>query len=191
MLADCLTKTMTSGRLNETRDLRVSLTRDLLRGVSPSKPNTESGERRRKSKNDRKILILELLMLAVIRERFRSCEAAEYLKRAVCRLMLRVLSPSTGSESLKLRQVFSVKLAPRLTGVTSFTCVICYSVSTALAYTSAGPLSLKQNGVFTLVITSGYTDPHTAHSTHIRSKAGCCSFLLIRSTHRADEEELA
>ena len=26
--------------------------------------------------------------------------------------------------------------------------------------------SLKQNGVFTLVITSGYTDSHTAHSTH-------------------------
>ena len=28
------------------------------------------------------------------------------------------------------------------------TSVICYSVSTAFAYTSAGPLSLKQNGVF-------------------------------------------
>ena len=30
------------------------------------------------------------------------------------------------------------------------------------------PLSLKQNCVFTLVITSGYTDPHTVHSTHGR-----------------------
>ena len=37
------------------------------------------------------------------------------------------------------------------------TSVICYGVSAALAYTSAGFLGLKQNGVFTLVITSGYT----------------------------------
>ena len=43
---------------------------------------------------------------------------------------------------------------------------MCYCVTSAPAYTSAGPLSLKQNGAFTFVITSGYTDSHTAHSTH-------------------------
>ena len=42
--------------------------------------------------------------------------------------------------------------------------------------------SLKHNGVFTSVITSGYTDLHTAHATHICSGAGCCSFLLIYSS---------
>ena len=46
----------------------------------------------------------------------------------------------------------------------SRTRVICYRVSTALAYTSAGPLSLKQNGVFTYHTTSGCTDQHIAHS---------------------------
>ena len=44
--------------------------------------------------------------------------------------------------------------------------VICYRVSTALAYTSAGPLSLKRNGVSTDHTTSGCTDQHTAHSSH-------------------------
>ena len=44
--------------------------------------------------------------------------------------------------------------------------VMCYCVIFASAYTSAGPSSLKQNGVFTFVIISGYTDSHTAHSTH-------------------------
>ena len=39
-----------------------------------------------------------------------------------------------------------------------YTSVTCYCVTTASAYTSAGPLSLKQNGVCTLVITSGCTD---------------------------------
>ena len=57
--------------------------------------------------------------------------------------------------------------------------VICDSVSTALAYTSAGPLSLKQNGVFTHHTASGCTDPHTAHSTHAGAGGGFCSFLLI------------
>ena len=38
------------------------------------------------------------------------------------------------------------------------TCVMCYRVITAPAYTSAGPLSLKQNGVFTFFITSGCTE---------------------------------
>ena len=33
-------------------------------------------------------------------------------------------------------------------------------------YTSAGHLSLKQNGVFTFVITSGCTDQHTEHISH-------------------------
>ena len=70
-------------------------------------PKPESRERRRKSRNDCRILTLELLMLAMFEEvRFRSCEAAEYLKREVCRLMLRMLSPSTGSESLRPPHVF-------------------------------------------------------------------------------------
>ena len=47
-----------------------------------------------------------------------------------------------------------------------YTCVMCYCVITAPAYTSAGLLSFKQNGVFTFVITSGCTDSHTAHSNH-------------------------
>ena len=54
--------------------------------------------------------------------------------------------------------------------------VICYCVIFASSYASAGPLSLKQNCVFTLVITWGNSDPHTAHSTHIGSGAGYCSF---------------
>ena len=71
-------------------------------------PKPESGERRRKSRNDRRILILELLMLAMFEEvGFCSCEAAEYLKREVCRLMLWMLSASTGSESLRPRPVFA------------------------------------------------------------------------------------
>ena len=40
---------------------------------------------------------------------------------------------------------------------------MCYFVITASAYTSAGPLSLKQNGVFTFVMTSGCIDLHTPH----------------------------
>ena len=52
---------------------------------------------------------------------------------------------------------------------------ICYCVNTALAYTFAGHLSLKQNGVFTSATTSGYTDSHTAHSLHIGSRTGYCS----------------
>ena len=51
-----------------------------------------------------------------------------------------------------------------------FTCahrVMCYCVISASAYTSAGPLSLKQNGVYTYVTTSGCTDSHTAHSLEI------------------------
>ena len=55
---------------------------------------------------------------------------------------------------------------------------MCYSVIFASPYTSASPLSLKQNGVFTLVTTSGYTDLHTAHSTHIRNGAGYCLFFV-------------
>ena len=102
--------------------------------------------------NDRRILILEVLLLAMLGEvRFRSCEAAEYLKREVCRLMLRMHSPSTLSESLRPRHVRS----PCESDAKSYGCdifhlctgVICYSVSTAPAYTSAGPLRLKQNGV--------------------------------------------
>ena len=39
-------------------------------------------------------------------------------------------------------------------------------VSTALAYTHAGPFSLKQNGVLAFHTASGCTDQHTAHSPH-------------------------
>ena len=46
----------------------MSLTRDLLRRVSPSKPKTESGERRRKSRNGCRIPILELLTLTMLGE---------------------------------------------------------------------------------------------------------------------------
>ena len=61
---------------------------------------------------------------------------------------------------------------------------LCTGVSTALAYTFAGPLCLKQNGVFTFVTTSGCTDQHTAHSHHIGSGTGYRSFrqLTIRSS---------
>ena len=89
-------------------------------------PKPESGKRRRKSRNDRRILTLELLMLAMFEEvRFRSCEAAECLKREVCRLMLRMLTPSKGSESLRPPHVFSpAKVTPSVTGVTPFTCAL-------------------------------------------------------------------
>ena len=39
-----------------------------------------------------------------------------------------------------------------------YTCVRCFCVITASAYTHTGPVSLKQNGVYTLVITSCCTD---------------------------------
>ena len=38
------------------------------------------------------------------------------------------------------------------------------------------PFGLEPNGVFTPVTTSGCTDQHTPHSTHIGSGAGYCSF---------------
>ena len=48
----------------------------------------------------------------------------------------------------------------RVTGVTIslYTCVMCYCVTTASMYTSAGALSLKHIGVCTLVITWSCTD---------------------------------
>ena len=67
----------------------------------------------------------------------------------------------------------------------SCTRFICYCVSSALAYTSAGPLSLKQNCVFTFVTTSGHTDSHTAHSTHIGSGAGYSPCTLRRTAEEA------
>ena len=55
------------------------------------------------------------------------------------------------------------------------------------------PLSLKQNTVFTLVITSGYTDPRTAHSTHRRQCnwwcAACGNPRLAARAHRAGAED--
>ena len=52
-------------------------------------------------------------------------------------------------------------------GLDIFTCALVSSVTV--------PLCLKQNCVFTLVITSGYTDPHTAHSTHRRQCYWWCA----------------
>ena len=91
-----------------------------------------------------------------------------------------------------LRNLISVFLTPCESDAKSYGCdlfhsrtrVICCRVSTALAYTFAGPLSLKQNGVFTCRTTSGCTDQHTAHSPHIGSGAGYRSFrqFTIRSS---------
>ena len=99
--------------------------------------------------------------------------------------MKQMLSLSTGSEFLRPRHAifFVVRLlvslffffnddlanvTPRVTGVTFslYTCVMCCCVISASAYTSAGPLRLKQHGVVTLVISTGFSDSHTAHSTH-------------------------
>ena len=71
-----------------------------------------------------------------------------------------------------LRNMLPVFLTPCESDAKSYGCdifhsrtrVICYRVSTALTYTFAGPLSLKQNGVFTHHTASGCTDEHTAHS---------------------------
>ena len=57
---------------------------------------------------------------------------------------------------------------------------MCYCVITASAYTSAGPLSLKQNGVVTFVITSGSTDLHTPVTHHI---GGGAQLLLLSLVH--------
>ena len=59
----------------------VSLMWAPLRRVSPSKPKTGSGEHRRKSRNGCKILIFDTSRACVAcRDRFRSCEAAEYVE---------------------------------------------------------------------------------------------------------------
>ena len=65
-----------------------------------------------------------------------------------------------------------------------YTCVMCDCVISASAYTSAGRLSLKQNGVFTFVITSGCTDLHTAHVSHIGSGAELLLLSLIHTVQR-------
>ena len=77
----------------------------------------------------------------------------------MCRLMLRMLSLSTGSESLRPRHVLLRYLAKATTRVTVghlhlCTCVICCCVSTALAYTSAGPLESQAKRCF-LHLSSG------------------------------------
>ena len=56
---------------------------------------------------------------------------------------------------------------------------MCYCVITASAYTSAGPLRLKQNGVYTLVITSGCTGCPLRHTRHIGSGAELLFLSLI------------
>ena len=84
--------------------------------------------------------------------------------------MLRMLSPSTGSESLRPRHVFlPCESDAKNDGCDIFhlcTSVICHSVNIARVHSSAGPLSLKQNGVFPYHTTSCCTDQYAAHSTH-------------------------
>ena len=55
------------------------------------------------------------------------------------------------------------------------TSVMCHCV-TALAHTSTGPLSLKQNGVFTHVITSGCTDCTLRTLATLVAGLSCCPF---------------
>ena len=60
-----------------------------------------------------------------------------------------------------------------------YTCVTCFFVILASAYTYAGPLSLQQNGVYTVVITSGCVDLHNAHAPHTVSGAELWLLSLI------------
>ena len=81
--------------------------------------------------------------------------------------MLRILPPSTESESLRPRHVF----LPCESDAKSYGCdifhlctgVICYSVNIARAYTSAGPLSIKAKRCCHM---SHHIGLHPAHSTH-------------------------
>ena len=68
---------------------------------------TGSGERRGKSRNSHRIPILELLAVVTLGESGSVLvKLLSTPKREICRLMLRVLSSSTGSESLRPRHVF-------------------------------------------------------------------------------------
>ena len=123
---------------------------------------TESGEHRRKNRNGHRIPILEVPMLAMFGESDSVLMKLLSTRNEICWLMLRMLSPSTGSESFRRRHVFVPCGSDAWNcGRDTFTCalrVMCCCVIFASAYTSAGPLSLVHNGVFTLVITSGCTD---------------------------------
>ena len=68
-------------------------------------------------------------------------------------------------------------MTPKVTGVTSFLCIrfMCHCVTAVSAYTSAGPLSLKQNGDCTSVITSVHTiddedEHHVPHKDILESR---------------------
>ena len=65
MLSDCATKTMASGRLNETLRTGIFDMRPTEESLAIRAKKTESGERRRKSRNSHRIPILELLTLAM------------------------------------------------------------------------------------------------------------------------------
>ena len=65
MLADCLTKTMTSGRLNETLSTGIF---DMRPPVVSLAIKAQKQKRRRKSRNGRRIPTLELLTLATLGE---------------------------------------------------------------------------------------------------------------------------
>ena len=82
-------------------------------------------------------------------------------------------------------------MTPRVVTCSLYTCIMCYCVISASAYTSAGPVSLKENGVFTFVSTSGCTDWHTAHSTlrprHVVSCSSRSSQISIFPTSCAND----
>ena len=92
-------------------------------------------------------------------------------------------TPLWGVESCSLpsRRPNPIPAVPSNVVRTPVLCALlaCVIVSSASAYTSAGPSSLKQNGVVTFVSTLGYTDSHIAHSTHIGSGAELLLFSLI------------
>ena len=102
MLADCLTKTVTSGRLGETLSTGIFDMRPTDESLAIQAKKTASGGRRRKSRNGRRIPVFELLTLALLGE---SDSVLVKLpgtwKREICQLMLQMLSPSTGSECLR------------------------------------------------------------------------------------------
>ena len=63
-----------------------------------------------------------------------------------------------------------------------YTCVMCCCVIGASTYTSAGPLGLKQNGVYTLVITPGCTDcpPRTLPTPDILGRSWEENLIVCR-----------
>ena len=104
----------------------------------------------------------------VRRVRLRSCEAVEYLKREVCRLMPRMLSPSTGSELFRPRH-FLRKWRQDLRVWHLAHVHLCHLLQcqhrTCVHFRRA--LESQSKAVFSHWSTHpGCTDQHTAHSPH-------------------------